>query len=1670
MTYWMKLICVVISALLIGLPPAWALPTLAEIIHGEAEVEQIDEKTLRINASDKTIINYRNFSLGKEESLIINLPSVKAEILNRVVGKEFSNILGSVSCNGVFILVNQSGVYVGPNAKIDAASAVISTRDITNSDFLSGNYLFKKLSDEQLDILLKNDGTINVSEGGFGVLIAGGIENNGVITAPVGKIVLASGDAIKLDIAGEGLISVAIDEAVASTINDFDGRPLTDQIKNTGELSSDGGVVVLKAQSITDIFSNAINLDGIVQARSLQHRDGRIELVADKTVSISGVMDVSGIREGADGGKVAVAADTILSEGIIKANAHDHAKAGDIDLVGQTLSVYEDGTLIEAKGKNTLSEGGDVYINTLEGDTDYREGALVDVSGGTVSGNAGFLEISAKYGLGYHGSIRGEAQQGYKGGSVFFDPYDIIIQAGGYDTVFGGDEGGSADETYSEHSGLSLTFDPSANGSFWGFSNIHLQATHDIVVNSDFDTSGATGSASVDLKLEADNDITVNADITTNNADIDLYADGNITQTAGSDITAGSGDVFIYADADENGTGTLTRDAASTVSNDGSFWMKSGSALSTSTLLTAGDTATGELSVHTTGDHSITIDSDVSRADETISFFAAGDLTHAAGSDIDAGDGFVYLYADDDENGTGSLIRDAASTVSNTRPFRIKSGSDLATSTLLTAGDAVTGELVVYTTNDHAIAIDSDISRANQNIRFYAAGDLIHAAGSDINAGNGMITLVADFDENGTGALTRDAASTLTNSSSFFAQSASNLVTSDLFTAGDTTTGVLAVATTGDHDITIDSDISRVNRSISFYAAGNLTQGPGSDVTAGSGNVYLHADADENGVGALTRDATSTVTNSSHFSLKSASNLATSTVLTAGDTTTGWLYVYTTDDADTTIDSDINRVNQSIYFYSDGNLTQNTGTTITVGSGNVYLYADYDEDGTGSLSRPGTALISNSGYLALQSASDITVSSLLRPNEMNDVSTTGQLSLFTTDNHGITIDADISRTNKNIKFYSAGDLTQNTATTLSAGSGQVFLYADYDEDGTGSLSRPGTAIVNNSGTFELRSGSDIVVSSLLRPNELNNISTTGYLILCTNGNHFITIDADVTRTDRGIEFYSAGDLTQNTATTLSAGSGGIYLYADRDDDGTGSLSRPGTALISNSGYLALQSASDITVSSLLRPNELNDISATGHLALYTNDNHNITLDANLARTNKAVYFLADGDLVQNTGIDIDAGTGTVFFYADTDGDGTGAVNQTGTATLTGGNIYFTTAESGSILNATSNGAGNDITVTATGGSVTLGDLTSADDIILENSGGSFFDDGNDATHLSGDTVQIYAAGELGSPSSYLGTDATTLEFSAVNGSVYIEEVDTAALNPSSAHNGSVNLSFDVVPAFPNLLGASGQGVNTISITQRSGNYTINGFENLIPEENYGFFSSGGNIIFNPGDTGGKGIHLGGNIITLPANLTARNFIISSGTVTAPNLLIVSGDFDVQNATFNHNNGTVRFVDASRTSRVYGTTFWNLECTTPGKEIKFQAGATETVLNNLTLRGTAGNLLSLTSTSAGSQWNIDAGGAYDISYVYVKDSYNRTGVVFNPVGSTDGGNTVMWFAQLAQLPPEHLYLWGMTPYSPREPAVYYIPPVVNFGEFPTAPNGPLIKLAPLSPVINLNKAR
>eukprot|EP01039_Chlorochromonas_danica_P016764 gene16764-19881_t len=86
---------------LAGEVPAFANPTGGQVVGGTANITGQGGKTVTVNqTTNKAVINWADFSNAPGESVIFNQPGQTAATLNRVVGPNASQIMGSISANG----------------------------------------------------------------------------------------------------------------------------------------------------------------------------------------------------------------------------------------------------------------------------------------------------------------------------------------------------------------------------------------------------------------------------------------------------------------------------------------------------------------------------------------------------------------------------------------------------------------------------------------------------------------------------------------------------------------------------------------------------------------------------------------------------------------------------------------------------------------------------------------------------------------------------------------------------------------------------------------------------------------------------------------------------------------------------------------------------------------------------------------------------------------------------------------------------------------------------------------------------------------------------------------------------------------------------------------------------------------------------------------------------------------------------------------------------------------------------------------------------------------------------------------------------------------------------------------------------------------------------------
>lgn len=275
-----------------------ALPAGWSIVNGNATFTQTGN-TLSINQSTpQAIANFTSFNIGKDATVDITQINSAANFLARVnTGTDPSLIYGALKATGGLTLINQNGIMIGPNGKIDVARFIASTLDISNNDFLAGRMTFVT---GNATGTVENQGRIQSATGGSVYLIGANVINGGVINSPNGEILLAAGQTVQLvDTATPG-VSVNVTGITGSvtnlgTITAEAGRIgiAAGLINNSGNINassvvSEGGRIFLRAsQNLTTTASSNIEANGATKG-------GSVVLYSDKVAYIDGNVSATG--------------------------------------------------------------------------------------------------------------------------------------------------------------------------------------------------------------------------------------------------------------------------------------------------------------------------------------------------------------------------------------------------------------------------------------------------------------------------------------------------------------------------------------------------------------------------------------------------------------------------------------------------------------------------------------------------------------------------------------------------------------------------------------------------------------------------------------------------------------------------------------------------------------------------------------------------------------------------------------------------------------------------------------------------------------------------------------------------------------------------------------------------------------------------------------------------------------------------------------------------------------------------------------------------------------------------------------------------------------------------------------------------------------------------------
>ena len=520
-----------------GLVPgkALALPEGLVVQGGVIGVSQPDAATLLIQqGTDRAAGDWRSFNIGAGERVTIQQPSATSLMLARVIGGVGTEIFGQLNANGGLLLLNPHGVLIGPGASINTASFAAGTLNADPARFMQGGPVqLERLPGAPADAAVINRGSISVADAGLVALISPQVINQGLITARLGTIELATGTTATLDLnGGTGLYQVALDPAVSAAL------------LSQGQI--DGQFVRIGAGEAQALLHSAVNLDGLVLARGADGRGGTIEVRTGGDLQVNGRLDASG-DAGASGGTIKLLANRVALLEQARVDASGGTGGGEILIGGNylgrgpepnaTVAVLTRGAEVTADAR-TQGDGGRVI---LWSDAYTGFYGRITARGGAQGGNGGFVETSSKDNLQARGRVDASASQG-QGGHWLIDPTSITILGTATTSI----------TSTSPAAGQELwTPDPGATGAVIDSTDLltQLDAGTNVTIttastgtdpgNIDFDADLNGSNTSSKLTLVADGKISFNAN-TISLPGVNL----EITKASGVVYQAGFGSTF----------------------------------------------------------------------------------------------------------------------------------------------------------------------------------------------------------------------------------------------------------------------------------------------------------------------------------------------------------------------------------------------------------------------------------------------------------------------------------------------------------------------------------------------------------------------------------------------------------------------------------------------------------------------------------------------------------------------------------------------------------------------------------------------------------------------------------------------------------------------------------------------------------------------------------------------------------------------------------------------------------------------------------------------------------------------------------------------------------------------------------------------------------------------
>lgn len=577
---------------------ALALPENGQVMQGNLQISQPQSHILQILQSSPTgIINWGSFNVDANQLVQFLQPGASSALLNRVIGQDPSQILGQIQANGRIFLVNPNGILFGPGSSVNAGSFMATTLSIQDQDFIQGRYNFYQDPNSALRAVV-NQGEIHVTDGGFIALVSPLVDNQGLLVAQQGQVVLGATTRATLQVDARGLLQVSIPDgfrgqsgSTPQTVLLTQGQMSDSLAQLVGTGPSQGERIIQTAQGI-----QLVGAEGVLVNQGTVRADGGSVLMDSSQATVN----TGGSLVTADAGEIRVLSrGSAVQTGELSV-ASATGNGGFIEVSGHTVQLSRAPDLAAPQGKagHLLIDPDIVHIVDGTGDNPTFPVLAGDAP------STRFINASA---LDTAGTVTVQAQT-----DLFIDPNVAVVLTQATDLTLQAVDGNLQMEAGSSIS----TSNPATTVTLLAGTNANV---HDILAPNITVTAGDTANLTAGqfgnptlatvMSVNAPHILvgrfpdTTPINVVGTSANVSLNATGDTVFASGSKFNIDSPTAYLNARGDNQGV-TVLQNTSVNVSGTGNLTLQANNAggvfLRENSLVRMG--GAGNITLDTTGD------------------------------------------------------------------------------------------------------------------------------------------------------------------------------------------------------------------------------------------------------------------------------------------------------------------------------------------------------------------------------------------------------------------------------------------------------------------------------------------------------------------------------------------------------------------------------------------------------------------------------------------------------------------------------------------------------------------------------------------------------------------------------------------------------------------------------------------------------------------------------------------------------------------------------------------------------------------------------------------------------------------------------------------------------------------------------------------------------------